>query len=60
LSNATLPYALSLADHGWKNAVKADHALAEGVNIVDGSVTSKPVASAHGLTHTELDVLLVQ
>ena len=52
LSNATFPYALSLADHGWKKAVEADRALAEGVNIVEGAVTSEPVAHAHGLTHT--------
>jgi len=60
LSNATLPYALSLADHGWKKAVEADRALAEGVNIVDGAVTSEPVAHAHGLTHTELASFLGQ
>ena len=60
LSNATLPYALSLADHGWKKAVEADRALAEGVNIVESAVTSEPVANAHGLTHTELASFLGQ
>ena len=60
LSNATLPYALSLADHGWKKAVEADRALAEGVNIVEGAVTSEPVAHAHGLSHTELASFLGQ
>ena len=60
LSNATLPYALSLADHGWKKAVEVDRALAEGVNIVEGAVTSEPVAHAHGLTHTELASFLGQ
>lgn len=58
LSNATLPYALALADHGWREAASADAALAGGVNIVEGKVTSKPVADAHGLAHTQVSTLL--
>ena len=58
LSNATLPYALALADHGWREAAFADAALAGGVNIVEGKVTSKPVADAHGLAHTQVSTLL--
>jgi alanine dehydrogenase len=58
LTNVTLPYALSLADHGWRAALKADPALALGLNTYDGMITNSPVAQAHGLEHRELaDVL---
>jgi alanine dehydrogenase len=58
LANATLPYALELARHGWREAVVADDALAEGVNVVDGSVTYGPVAEALGLVHAPLRTFL--
>src|SRR6187549_1674412 len=58
LTNVTLPYALSLADHGWRDALKADPALGLGLNTHDGMITNAPVAQAHGLEHRELaDVL---
>ena len=58
LTNVTLPYALSLADHGWREALKADPALALGLNTYDGSLVNEPVAGAHGLQHRDLaDVL---
>jgi len=58
LTNVTLPYALSLADHGWRAALTADPALALGLNTYDGMITNGPVAQAHGLGHRELaDVL---
>ena len=58
LTNVTLPYALSLADHGWRAALTADPALALGLNTYDGMITNGPVAQAHGLAHRELaDVL---
>ncbi len=58
LTNVTLPYALSLADRGWHDALKADPALALGLNTYDGSVTNAPVAGAHGLPARDLaDVL---
>jgi alanine dehydrogenase len=58
LTNVTLPYALSLADHGWRAALTADPALALGLNTYDGMITNSPVAQAHGLEHRELaDVL---
>ncbi len=59
LANATLPYALSIAARGWKDAARADPALAEGVNVVHGSVVYRPVAEAHGLPSTLLSSLLV-
>jgi alanine dehydrogenase len=58
LTNVTLPYALSLADRGWHDALKADPALALGLNTYDGSLTNAPVAGAHGLSARDLaDVL---
>jgi alanine dehydrogenase len=58
LTNVTLPYALSLADHGWREALKVDPALALGLNTYDGSLVNEPVAGAHGLPHRDLaDVL---
>ncbi|MHB1775826.1 MAG: alanine dehydrogenase [Acidimicrobiales bacterium] len=58
LVNATMPYALEIADRGWRDAVRADPALALGVNVVDGAVVCEPVAEAHGLPFTPLDTLL--
>jgi alanine dehydrogenase len=58
LTNVTLPYALELANRGWRDALKADAALAKGLNTYDGEVTYGPVAEAHGMTHRPLgDVL---
>ncbi|WP_375426202.1 alanine dehydrogenase [uncultured Friedmanniella sp.] len=58
LTNVTLPYAVSLADRGWRDALRADPALALGLNTHDGALVSAPVAAAHGVPHTELaDVL---
>jgi alanine dehydrogenase len=58
LANATLPYTLSIAANGWKAAARADHALAEGVNVVAGDVVYAPVAEAHGLAFTPLAEVL--
>jgi alanine dehydrogenase len=58
LANATLPYALELARHGWRDAVVADDALAEGVNIVNAAVTYGPVAEALELAYVPLRTLL--
>jgi alanine dehydrogenase len=52
LTNATLPYVEAIADHGLRNAVAADPALARGVNVVAGKVTYAAVAEAHGLPFT--------
>jgi len=49
LTNVTLPYALSLADQGWRSALSADQALALGLNTHAGLLTNAPVATAHGL-----------
>jgi alanine dehydrogenase len=50
LSNATLPYALALANKGWQAALAADSALAKGLNVHEGKVYYQAVAEAHGLT----------
>ncbi|GII75288.1 alanine dehydrogenase [Sphaerisporangium rufum] len=49
LTNATLPYAVRLAGLGWREALRADPALALGLNTHAGQVTYRPVADAHGL-----------
>lgn len=54
LTNATLPYALRLADMGWVEACKKDAGLAEGVNVVDGKITFKAVAEAFDMPYTPL------
>ena len=58
LANATLPYAMELARHGWREAVVADDALAEGVNVVEGAVTYGPVAESLGMAFSPLRSLL--
>ena len=58
LTNATLRYGLAIADKGWKQAVADDAALAKGVNVLDGKITYKPVADAHGMEYTPLESLL--
>jgi alanine dehydrogenase len=58
LTNATLPYIVELANHGWAAALRRDAALAKGLNTHDGKVVYKEVAEAHGLEHVELETLL--
>jgi alanine dehydrogenase len=58
LSNATLPYAVKLANLGAEAAVRADPALAKGVNTYKGKITYPGVAKAFDLEYTPLDRLL--
>jgi alanine dehydrogenase len=58
LTNVTLPYAISLANLGWREAMHRDRALALGLNTFDGMVTYGPVAEAHGMIHVKLDEVL--
>ena len=58
LTNATLPYALQLANRGFVEAVKKDLSLAKGVNVYKGNVTCEGVARAYGLEYTPLEMLL--
>jgi len=48
LTNATLPFALSLANHGWEAAMLKDPDLAKGLNVHDGKIYYLAVAEAHG------------
>lgn len=56
LTNATMPYAVRLADLGWIDACKRDPGLANGVNVVDGKITFKTVAEAFDLPYTPLEL----
>lgn len=58
LTNATLPYALRLADKGWIDACREDHGLAEGVNMVEGKITYRSVADAFGMQYTPLSEII--
>jgi len=58
LTNATLRYGLAIADKGWKRAVADDASLARGVNVLDGKITYKAVADAHGMDHVALESLI--
>jgi alanine dehydrogenase len=49
LTNVTLPYAVEIANHGWRDALRADPSFALGLNTYEGSVTYRSVAEAHGL-----------
>lgn len=56
LTNATLRYAVALADKGWKQACHDDPALAKGLNIVEGKVTYKAVADVFGLPYQPVTI----
>jgi len=58
LTNATLAYAATLADHGWQAAAKADPGVAAGLNVVNGKVTYQGVAEAFGMEFTPVDEVL--
>jgi alanine dehydrogenase len=51
LTNVTLPYAVEIANRGWRDSLRADPALAQGLNTFDGAVTCAPVAEAHSLPY---------
>lgn len=56
LSNATMPYALALANKGWRNALSTDPALNKGLNVHDGKVYYRAVAEAHGMESHNLNL----
>jgi alanine dehydrogenase len=58
LTNVTLPYAVQLADHGWKSALMTNPSLAKGLNAHGGHLTNEPVALAHGLDYTPVGTVL--
>jgi len=58
LTNATLPYALQIANQGWKGAMQANEEIKRGANVINGKLTYKAVAEAFGLVYTSVDQLL--
>jgi alanine dehydrogenase len=58
LTNVTMPYAVDLANKGWRRALVDDASLAKGLNTYDGDVTYGPVAEAHGVEHRTLAEVL--
>lgn len=58
LTNATLPYAVKLANQGFAKAIKSCPELAKGVNTCQGNLVSKPVADSLEMQHTELSMII--
>ncbi|GAA4369605.1 alanine dehydrogenase [Actinomadura sp. NPDC048032] len=58
LTGVTLPYAVQIADLGWRQALRADAALARGLNVHAGTLVYDHVAEAHGLPCTPLTSIL--
>lgn len=58
LTNATFPYAITLANRGWEEACRQDRALSLGLNVVRGQVTYPGVAEAFGLAYTPVSNVL--
>jgi alanine dehydrogenase len=58
LTNATLPYAVEIANKGWKKAMKQNPEIKQGANVVRGKVTYKGVADAFGIKLTSIESLL--
>ncbi len=58
LTNATLPYAVEIANKGWRKAMKQNPEIKLGANVVKGKVTYKGVADAFGLRYTPVGSLL--
>jgi alanine dehydrogenase len=58
LTNVTMPYAVELANRGWRDALRRDPALALGLNTFDGQLASQPVADAQGYEFMTLDEVL--
>jgi len=58
LNNSTLPYALEIANKGWKKAMQENSEIKLGANVVNGKVTYEGVANAFGFEHVSIDNLL--
>ena len=55
LTNATLPYAIELANKGWKNACIDNEEIKKGLNIIKGDIVYEAVADAFGLPYTSVE-----
>jgi alanine dehydrogenase len=58
LTNATLPYAVEIANKGWKRAMQENQEIKLGANVIKGKVTYKAVADTFGLEYVPIDSLL--
>ena len=58
LTNATLPYAVQIAEKGWKKAMQENQEIQKGANVIKGKVTFKGVADAFGIAFTPVDKFL--
>lgn len=58
LTNATLPYAIEIANKGWKKAMQENKEIRLGANVIDGKITYKAVADAFDLDYTPVDDFL--
>jgi len=58
LTNATLPYAVEIANKGWKRAMKENPEIKKGANVIKGHITFQGVADAFGLKWTDIEKLL--
>ena len=58
LTNVTVPYAVQIANKGYKDACLGNTALLKGINTLDGYVTFEAVAEAHGLQYADAKELL--
>jgi len=58
LNNATLPFAVEIANKGWKKAMKENPEIKAGANVVEGKVTHKGVTEAFGLKYESINKLL--
>lgn len=58
LTNATLPYAIQIANKGWKRAMQENNEIKLGANVINGKITYKAVSEAFGLDYTPVDEFL--
>ena len=58
LTNATLPYAVEIANKGWKKAMQENTEIKLGANVINGKVTYKGVADAFNMDYTQIETLL--
>ena len=58
LTNATLPYALEIANKGWKKAMQENNEIKLGANVIDGQITYKAVAESFDFDYTPVEKFL--
>ncbi|MCP3888864.1 MAG: alanine dehydrogenase, partial [Desulfobulbaceae bacterium] len=58
LTNATLPYAVEIANKGWKKAMQENNEIKLGANVIDGQITYKAVAEAFDFDYTPVEKFL--